>query len=92
VIVSQETAGITAELYQQLIQMLESESWLGIHAGLWKTHRIPVQYMKGFLSFFPFSRNNHNKLYLSTVRIIEIGPLVLLFFVLMPLLYWKCHW
>jgi hypothetical protein len=26
VIVSQETAGITAELYQQLIQMLESES------------------------------------------------------------------
>ncbi|WP_198554649.1 sugar transferase [Flavobacterium sp. ALD4] len=76
VIASQETAGITAELYQQLIQMLESGKLIREYTQVYesKTHRIPVQYIeRDFYRFFPFSRNNHNKLYLSIVRIIEIG-------------------
>jgi hypothetical protein len=34
VIASKETAGITADLYQQLIKMLESGKLIGIYAGV----------------------------------------------------------
>jgi len=38
-----------------------------------KTQRIPVQHMaRDFYSFFPFSRSNQNKLYLSVIRFFEI--------------------
>lgn len=76
VIASQETAGITSELYQQLIQMLESGKLIREYTQVYesKTYRIPVQYIaRDFYRFFPFSRNNHNKLYLAVVRVFEIG-------------------
>lgn len=76
VIASQKTEGITAELYQQLIQLLESGKLIKEYTQVYenKTHRIPVQYIaRDFYRFFPFSRNNQNKLYLSIVRFFEIG-------------------
>jgi exopolysaccharide biosynthesis polyprenyl glycosylphosphotransferase len=76
VIASQNTTGITAELYQQLIKLLESGKVIREYTQVYesKTQRIPVQYIaRDFYRFFPFSRNNHNKLYLSIIRFFEIG-------------------
>lgn len=75
VIASQKTEGITAELYQQLLRLLESGIIIREYTQVYesKTQRIPVHYMsRDFYRFFPFSRNNHNKLYLIGVRIFEI--------------------
>jgi exopolysaccharide biosynthesis polyprenyl glycosylphosphotransferase len=76
VIASKETEGITADLYQQLIKMLESGKLIREYTQVYesKTHRIPVQHIaRDFYRFFPFSRNNHNKLYLSIIRFFEIA-------------------
>ena len=75
VIASQKTEGITADLYQQLLHLLESGNLIREYTQVYesKTQRIPVQYMsRDFYRFFPFSRSNQNKLYLLTVRIFEI--------------------
>ncbi|QIH39543.1 exopolysaccharide biosynthesis polyprenyl glycosylphosphotransferase [Flavobacterium sp. Sr18] len=75
VIASQNTEGITADLYQQLLHLLESGNIIREYTQVYesKTQRIPVQYMsRDFYRFFPFSRSNQNKLYLLTIRIFEI--------------------
>ena len=75
VIASQKTEGITTDLYQQLLHLLESGNIIREYTQVYesKTQRIPVQYMsRDFYRFFPFSRSNHNKLYLLTVRIFEV--------------------
>jgi len=76
VIATQKTDGITPDLYQQLLHLLESGNIIREYAQVYenKTYRIPVQFMsRDFYHFFPFSRSNNNKLYLIIVRIIEIG-------------------
>ena len=93
VIASQKTEGITAELYQQLLHLLESGTIIREYTQVYesKTQRIPVHYIsRDFYRFFPFSRSNHNKLYLLSVRIFEIGISILGLFiglVLFPLLF-----
>ena len=80
VIASQKTDGITAELYQQLLYLLESGVIIREYTQVYesKTQRIPVHYMsRDFYRFFPFSRSNHNKLYLIAARIFEISASVL---------------
>ena len=80
VIASQKTDGITAELYQQLLRLLESGAIIREYTQVYesKTQRIPVHYMsRDFYRFFPFSRSNHNKLYLIGARIFEISASVL---------------
>lgn len=75
VIASQQTEGITAELYQQLLRLLESGMSIREYTHVYesKTQRIPVQYIsRDFYRFFPFSRSNQNKLYLYFIRIFEI--------------------
>jgi exopolysaccharide biosynthesis polyprenyl glycosylphosphotransferase len=75
VIASQKTDGITAELYQQLLHLLESGKSIREYTQVYesKTQRIPVQYIsRDFYRFFPFSRSNQNKLYLYFIRIFEI--------------------
>ena len=75
VIASKITNGITADLYQQLLHLLESGTIIREYNQVYesKTQRIPVHYMSGdFYSFFPFSRSNQNKLYLLIVRLSEI--------------------
>jgi exopolysaccharide biosynthesis polyprenyl glycosylphosphotransferase len=92
VIASQKTEGITPNLYRQLLLLLESGTIIREYTQVYesKTQRIPVQYIsRDFYRFFPFSRSNHNKLYLLVVRIFEvsislIGLTIALF--LLPLL------
>ena len=75
VIASQKTEGMTPDLYQQLLRLLESSIIIREYTQVYesKTQRIPVQYMsRDFYRFFPFSRSNQNKLYLMNVRILEI--------------------
>jgi hypothetical protein len=69
VIAAHETAGITAELYQQLINLLESEGLIREYTQVYesKTYRIHFNISRGSFIVFHFSRNNLNKLYLSIV-------------------------
>ncbi|MFB9108030.1 exopolysaccharide biosynthesis polyprenyl glycosylphosphotransferase [Flavobacterium gyeonganense] len=74
IIASQKTEGITADLYQYLLQLLESGNIIREYTQVYesKTQRIPVQYIaRDFYRFFPFSRSNNNKLYLLLVSFIE---------------------
>lgn len=80
VIASQKTEGITPELYHQLLRLLESGNIIREYTQVYesKTHRLPVHYMsKDFYQFFPFSRSNHNKLYLMITRLFELAVCVL---------------
>ncbi|MNQ69511.1 UDP-N-acetylgalactosamine-undecaprenyl-phosphate N-acetylgalactosaminephosphotransferase [compost metagenome] len=75
VVASQKTEGITVDLYHQLLHLLESGKVIREYTQVYesKTQRIPVQYIaRDFYRFFPFSRSNNNKLYLLTVRFLEI--------------------
>ncbi|MFQ6601647.1 exopolysaccharide biosynthesis polyprenyl glycosylphosphotransferase [Flavobacterium sp. C3NV] len=93
VIASQKTDGITADLYQQLLHLLESGNVIREYTQVYesKTQRIPVHYIaRDFYRFFPFSRSNSNRLYLFLVRSMEflfsfIGLLACLIFI--PLIY-----
>lgn len=93
VIASQKTDGITADLYQQLLHLLESGNIIREYTQVYesKTQRIPVHYIsKDFYRFFPFSRSNNNKLYLSLIRVLEfllslMGLLVCI--LLIPLIF-----
>ena len=75
VIASQKTEGITVELYNTLLKLLESGLTIREYTQVYEsiTQRIPVQYVaRDFYKYFPFSRSNNNKLYLTLVRILEI--------------------
>ena len=93
VIASQKTDGITVNLYNQLIHLLESGFIIREYTHVYEsiTQRIPVQYVaRDFYRYFPFSRSNQNQLYLLVVRIVEvlISILGLLFgIILVPLVY-----
>ncbi|MFH7013736.1 exopolysaccharide biosynthesis polyprenyl glycosylphosphotransferase [Flavobacterium sp. FlaQc-52] len=74
VIASQNTDGITTELYQKLLHLLEGGNIIREYTQVYesKTQRIPVHYIsRDFYRFFPFSRSNNNKLYLFQVRFFE---------------------
>jgi exopolysaccharide biosynthesis polyprenyl glycosylphosphotransferase len=75
VVASQKTDGITINLYNQLIMLLEKGYIIREYTQVYEaiTHRIPVQYVsRDFYRYFPFSRSNQNHLYLLIVRILEI--------------------
>ncbi|SDW60438.1 exopolysaccharide biosynthesis polyprenyl glycosylphosphotransferase [Aequorivita viscosa] len=67
--------GITLELNNKLIKLLERgvsiREYIQVYEEL--THRIPVQHVeRDFYRYFPFSRNNQNKLYLFFNRILDL--------------------
>lgn len=75
VIASQKTDGITVNLYNQLIHLLENGFVIREYTQVYEniTQRIPVQYVaRDFYRYFPFSRSNQNQLYLLVVRIVEV--------------------
>jgi exopolysaccharide biosynthesis polyprenyl glycosylphosphotransferase len=75
VIASQKTDGITLELYSKLIQLLERGFPIREYTQVYEsiTQRVPVQYAsRDFYKYFPFSRNNQNKLYLILVKFLDI--------------------
>jgi lipopolysaccharide/colanic/teichoic acid biosynthesis glycosyltransferase len=75
VIASQKTEGITVNLYNQLIHLLENGFIIREYTQVYEaiTQRIPVQYVsRDFYRYFPFSRSNQNHLYLLFIRLVEI--------------------
>ena len=75
VVASQKTEGITIELYNKLIKLLENGFVIREYTQVYEsiTQRIPVQYLaRDFYKYFPFSRSNQNKLYLILARILEV--------------------
>ncbi|MGC4041491.1 MAG: exopolysaccharide biosynthesis polyprenyl glycosylphosphotransferase [Flavobacterium sp.] len=75
VIASQKTDGITVNLYNQLIHLLESGFIIREYTQVYENlaQRIPVQYVsRDFYRYFPFSRSNQNHFYLLMVRFFEI--------------------
>jgi lipopolysaccharide/colanic/teichoic acid biosynthesis glycosyltransferase len=75
VIASQKTDGITVNLYNQLIHLLETGYIIREYTQVYEniTQRIPVQYVaRDFYRYFPFSRSNQNQLYLLFFRGLEI--------------------
>lgn len=75
VIATQKTDGITVNLYNQLIHMLENGITIREYTQVYEenTKRIPVQYVsRDFYRYFPFSRNNQNHLYLLFSRLIDV--------------------
>lgn len=75
VIAAQKTEGITVELYNQLLLLLENGFPVREYTQVYEsiTQRIPVQFVaRDFYKFFPFSRSNQNQLYLIYVRLVEM--------------------
>lgn len=75
VVASQNTEGITAQLYNQLIQLLENGFMIKEYTQVYETltQRIPVQYVaRDFYRYFPFSRSNQNQLYLLFIRLVDL--------------------
>ena len=75
VIASQKTDGITVNLYNQLINLLETGYIIREYTQVYEnlTQRIPVQYVsRDFYRYFPFSRSNQNHFYLIMIRLFEV--------------------
>jgi exopolysaccharide biosynthesis polyprenyl glycosylphosphotransferase len=75
VIATQKTDGITVNLYNQLIHLLENGIIIREYTQVYEdsTKRIPVQYVsRDFYRYFPFSRSNQNHLYLLFSRIFDV--------------------
>ena len=76
VIASYNSDSITPEIYRDLITLLESGFPIKEYTQAYEemTQRVPVQFVgKDFYKYFPFSRSNHNKLYLFFRRIFDIA-------------------
>jgi exopolysaccharide biosynthesis polyprenyl glycosylphosphotransferase len=75
VVASNDTKGITVELYNQILFLLENGCVVREYTQVYEDsiQRIPVHYMaRDFYRYFPFSRNNQNTLYLLVVRFLEL--------------------
>ena len=75
VIATEKTDTITTELYNKLLELLENGFIIREYTQVYEslTQRIPVQYVaRDFYRYFPFSRSNQNRLYLFTVRLLEL--------------------
>lgn len=75
VIASQKTDGITVDLYNKLIFLLENGYIIKEYTQVYEsiTQRIPVQYVaRDFYRFFPFSRSNQNHFYIYFTRVFDI--------------------
>lgn len=75
VVASQKTDGITTNLYNHLIHLLESGFVIREYRKVYEeiTHRIPLQFVTNdFYKYFPFSRSNSNQLYLLLIRSFDV--------------------
>ncbi|AXP79252.1 UDP-N-acetylgalactosamine-undecaprenyl-phosphate N-acetylgalactosaminephosphotransferase [Mariniflexile rhizosphaerae] len=75
VIASYNSQSITAEIYRDLITLLEGGFPIKEYTQVYEDmmQRVPVQFVgKDFYRYFPFSRTNHNKLYLFFHRLFDI--------------------
>ena len=67
IVVSSTSKGVSVELYNQLIKLLEEGFPIREYTQVYEeiTHRVPVQHVeRDFYKYFPFSRSNKNRFYL----------------------------
>lgn len=75
VVASYNSETITQEIYADLMLLLESGFPIKEYTQVYEdiSYRVPVQFVgKDFYKYFPFSRNNKNKLYLAYRRLFDI--------------------
>lgn len=75
IIAAQKTEHFTVNLYNQLLSLLESGFNIREYIQVFEdmTQRIPIHHFdKDFYKYFPFSRNNQNKLYLLWILIFDL--------------------
>lgn len=75
IVVTNSLQGVSSELYQKLIPALKRGYPIRAYTSVYEdlTGKIPVENVKNdFYCYFPFSRSNQNKLYLSVIRLIDI--------------------
>ena len=75
VVATYDSETITPKLYENLLYLLENGFPIKEYTQAYEdlTFRVPVQYVgRDFYKYFPFSRNNKNRLYLSTRRLLDI--------------------
>lgn len=75
VIASYNSENITLSIYNDLILLLEKGFPIKEYTQVYEdiTYRVPVQFVgKDFYKYFPFSRNNKNKLYLTYRRVFDV--------------------
>jgi len=92
VVASYNADSITAEIYYKLLRLLEKGFPINEYTQVYEdmTHSVPVQFVgKDFYRYFPFSRNNQNKLYIFFHRLFDIVISIvglLVGFTLLPLI------
>lgn len=75
VIASDRTESMTPKLYQQVLTLLKRGYIIREYTQVYEsnTFRIPIQHFNtDFYRYFPFSRSNHNRFYLSFVKLFEV--------------------
>tara|TARA_R110002012_G_scaffold319389_2_gene539650 strand:+ start:35600 stop:36991 length:1392 start_codon:yes stop_codon:yes gene_type:complete len=75
VVASYNAETITSQIYNDLITLLERGFPIKEYTQVYEdiTYRVPVQFVgKDFYKYFPFSRSNHNKLYLFFQRSFDL--------------------
>ncbi|MEO7283527.1 MAG: sugar transferase [Gelidibacter sp.] len=76
VVASYDSDTITAEIYTDLMTLLERGFTIREYTQVYEeiTHRVPIHFIgKDFYKYFPFSRSNQNTLYLFFHRLFDIG-------------------
>ena len=75
VVATYDSEAITPKLYENLLSLLESGFPIKEYTQAYEDmmFRVPVQYVgRDFYKYFPFSRNNQNRLYLSSRRFLDV--------------------
>ena len=75
VIATYNSETITSKLYEDLLLLLESGFPIKEYTQAYEDmmFRVPVQFVgKDFYKYFPFSRNNQNRLYLASRRFLDV--------------------
>lgn len=75
IVVTNSLQGVGSELYQKLIPVLKKGYPIKAYTSVYEdiTGKIPVENVRNdFYCYFPFSRSNQNKLYLSFTRLLDV--------------------
>ena len=75
VVASYNSETITAEIYSDLMILLERGFTIREYTQVYEeiTYRVPIQFIgKDFYKYFPFSRSNQNTLYLFFQRLLDV--------------------
>lgn len=75
IVVTNSLQGVNAELYQKLVPALKEGFTIKAYTNVYEeiTGKIPIENVKNdFYCYFPFSRSNQNRLYLTFSRTVDV--------------------